>query len=488
MQVRCWMTLALICVCAAYGACQLSGHPTPQREQAAQLNRKGAASVQANLLDQAKAEFQQAIQLDPSLADAYENLALLLMLEGDDEMAEKTARHLLTIAPDNYNARLVAGVAAINRKEYRRGLEVLTPLSRSAESDPIVTAAESVALEQNGRHAEAVLMSKRLDHAGVADQDTVLAGQIFRETHLQMQAQRWLDALVQREPDVAPEKLYLLAEIYVQEGNTADASNLLTRILVADPNNIDALVELSDIELARGDHESSLAHLNKARGLSTQDVRSLIHLSRAYIRRRMYVYASEVLQRVVALDAYNRDAWYQLGLAQFKLDQTDAAEKDFRAALQLDPHDEWSRVGLGALLVGAGRQDEARSEFKHALTDYPQCGAAYYYLGEDEVRRGDTAAARRDLTKAVSYANGDARPLTALAELQMDADEFDAARISLDKAIALDPASAAAHYQRASLFRRQKKPEEAKQEIALFRKYEQQEKENRIVGIANAPR
>jgi tetratricopeptide (TPR) repeat protein len=329
-------------------------------------------------------------------------------------------------------------------------------------------------------------MNMQLRQMKLADQDVVLAGQIFREPHLRAQAQQWLEALVQRDNAVPPDTLYMLAQMYLQQHMTTEASSILSRMLEVDPDNIDALVQLSDLELAAGDHESSLSHLNKAKNTPSINVRSLSHLSQAYIERRMYVYASDVLQRIVALDAYDHEAWYQLGLTQFTLDDNDSAEKDFRSALQLDPNNQWARVAMGAVLEAMGRHDEARVEFKQVLASFPHSGAAYYYLGKNELLNNDLVAASRDLTRATLYANNDARPWAALAELQMDTNELTSASLSLDRAVALDPTSATAHYQRASLYRQKKMMTEARQELDLFRKYQQQEKEKRVVGIAIA--
>ena len=111
------------------------------KAKAVELNHQGSESVGAQQFNQATALFKQAIQLDPKLSDAYENLALILLLDGNDIAAEHTAVELLTLAPGNYNARLVAGVAAVNRNNFSRGRDYLVPLIRSGADDALVTAA-----------------------------------------------------------------------------------------------------------------------------------------------------------------------------------------------------------------------------------------------------------------------------------------------------------------------------------------------------------
>ena len=115
------------------------------KAKAVELNHEGSESVGAKQFEQAKALFKQAIQLDPKLSDAYENLALILLLDGNDVAAEHTAVELLGLAPGNYNGRLVAGVAALNRNGFARGRAYLVPLIRSGADDPLVTAVYTIA-------------------------------------------------------------------------------------------------------------------------------------------------------------------------------------------------------------------------------------------------------------------------------------------------------------------------------------------------------
>ncbi len=448
------------------------------------LDKDGVASILAKRFQQAKASFQQAIQIDPSLVDAHENLALLLLLEGNDAAAENESRRLLVLDPKNYNGRLVAGVAAVNQGQFSTGVEILAPMRAQAKDDPLVTEAYRVALQKTGNTSAASRLDAELSHTSVEDQDAMLAGQIFRQAQLRNEAQGWLEAYVRRSDTSAnPDILYMLAGMYAEQGRNEEASALYKRVLKSNPDNVDALVELSELDLQLGNKQDSLSHLYAAKALSSRDVSSLLHFSQICMRRHMYVDARDALQQVVAASPENREAWYQLGLAQYRIGEADAAEKDFRTALHLDPNDEWSRVALGAVLMSTSRQDSAEPEFHRVLAADPQCGAAHYYLAEIERRRGELTTAQQQLEKAVLDAQQDARPLTALGEVQSEQHDYAAARKSFERAIALDPTSAVAHYHLASLLRSQGEKEEANKEMALFRKYHDQEKSEGIVGV-----
>jgi tetratricopeptide (TPR) repeat protein len=447
------------------------------------LDNEGVADIVAKRFQEAEASFRKAIQLDPSLVDAHENLALLLLLEADDTGAEIEAHRLLALDAQNYNGRLVAVVAAINQEKFAESARYLAPLNAETD-DPIVTAAYSVVLQKTGKEAQAVHLRSALSHISIQDHDAMLAGQIFRQSQLRKVAQDWLEACLRTNDAPAnPDILYMLAGMYTEQGRAKEASTLYERILKSNPENVDTLVELSELDAQLGDKQGSLSYLYAAKTLSSRDTLSLLHFSQICMRRHMYVDARDALQKVVSANPENREAWYQLGLAQYRIGEADGAEKDFRTALRLDPEDEWSRVALGAVLMSTSRQDLAEPEFQRVLNADPQCGAAHYYLGQIQQRRGELASARMQFEKAVLLAQDDARPLTALGQLQAEEHDSVAAKDSLERAIAVDPTSAVAHYHLASLLRSQGEREEANKEMALFRKYHEQEKNAGIVGI-----
>lgn len=454
------------------------------KAKAVELNRKGSESVRARQFDQAQALFTQAILLDPNLADAHENLALLLLLEGNDVAAERAAGQLLVLAPANYNGRLVAGVSAINRGKYSQGKGYLSSLIGSGTDDPLVTAAYAVALDRSGKAAQAASFSTRVQAYRVEASDALLAGQIFRQPGLKKIARKWLeDSIDHAGASVNPEALYMLASMYADQGRATDAQRLYGRILEGDPRNVDALVELSELERSLGEQEKSDSHLYSAKTLAATDASTLFHFSQVCMRRRMYVDAQDALNKVVARDPLNQQAWYQLGLAQFRIGEPDAAEKAFRSALGLEAQDEWSRIGLGGVLLSTGRQEAAAAEFQRVLQRNPQSAAAHYYLGLIYRNSGENVLALREMKLAVKCAGEDARPLVALGQLQLAQHDLTQARVSLQKAINIDPGYAPAHYQMAMVLSALGEHTEAMKQLEQFNKYHDEEKRKGIVGL-----
>jgi tetratricopeptide (TPR) repeat protein len=454
------------------------------KSEAAELNRRGSESVQAKQFEQAKALFERAIQLDPKLADAYENLALMLMLEGDDLRAEPVAVQLLALAPDNYNARLVAGVAAINRSHFSRGRDYLALLIPGSSDDPLVITAYAVAFRHIGEKAEGRRFSKRSSSMQVGASDALLAGQIFRQPELRKYAQKWMEANVaDGDTAVNPDLLQMLAAAYTQQGRLSDASALYNRVLEIRPHDVNALVELSELERILGLQEKSVSHLYAAKTLAAGDAATLFHFSQVCLRRRLYVDARDALTKVVAQDPFNQHAWYQLGLAHFRVAEPEEAEKNFKTALKLDASDSWSRVGLGAVLMSTGRQEQAAGEFQRILPRDPHNAAALYYLAEIHRTQGEIPLALRELRQAARSAKEDARPWAALGQLQLAQHDLVSARVSLSKALELNPGYAFAHYQMARLLKTEGEQAAAAKELELFSKYHEEENRKGILGL-----
>jgi tetratricopeptide (TPR) repeat protein len=480
------ITVLSLIVLAATGAMTAQGktEPADSQAQAIEWNQNGSESIQANRFEEAKAFYLRAIDLSPRFIDAHENLALLFLLEGNDREAEKWARQLLAIDPGNYNGRLVAGVAAVNQHKFIRAKVDLAPLVKANAADPLPLAAYQTALKRTGADASASRMLARLTNIKVDERDALLAAQLFREPELVDWAQKWLEAAIAHSTsETNPKSLYMLAGIYAGRGKNAEAAGLYRRLLDHTPTNVDALVELSEIERILGDEQAALQHLYDGKKLASTNTPALLHFSQVCMRRRMFVDARDALQKIVEQEPDNREAWYQLGLAHYRLGEDDAAVQDFGSALKIDSSDEWSRIGLGAALLTTGNQADGEVEFLRVLKRDPKCAPAYYYLAQIHRGSGRYTLAAKELEHAAMYAPQDARPLAMLGQLQMERHDFVSARMSLKRAINLDDTSASAHYSMAMLLRSTGETQQAKREIELYQRYHDEDGKRGIVGL-----
>jgi len=161
-----------------------------------------------------------------------------------------------------------------------------------------------------------------------------------------------------------------------------------------------------------------------------------------------------------------------------------AAVANYRQAIQINPKLPGLYFELGNLLYNSSDeklQAQAEAEFKAALAANPNDAKSELMLGEVAERRGDLKAAYANATRAVALQPDDPDACSELAKVlistsgtgenQADKDSLERARVLLAHALQIDPTNYIAHYRMASLDREQGKSEEAKKELAEYKKY-----------------
>jgi len=151
-----------------------------------------------------------------------------------------------------------------------------------------------------------------------------------------------------------------------------------------------------------------------------------------------------------------------------------AAIANYRKAIQLDPKLPGLYFQFGNILYSSTDQKlkaEAEAQFQAALVVNPQDEKAQLMLGKLAGQRGDLKAAYDADSRAVEMQPNDADACTEFAMILISMDERDKARTLLLHALEIDPMNYIAHYRLSTIYRLDGKPEEAKREIAEYKKY-----------------
>jgi tetratricopeptide (TPR) repeat protein len=106
------------------------------------------------------------------------------------------------------------------------------------------------------------------------------------------------------------------------------------------------------------------------------------------------------LRDALALDPTLSNALVELGAALYAVGDVQESTQAYELALALDPRSRASLEGLARGSVAANRYDQAAESLHKLLRLYPRDVAAWLYLGDVEMRRGDELAARDYYTKA----------------------------------------------------------------------------------------
>jgi tetratricopeptide (TPR) repeat protein len=154
--------------------------------------------------------------------------------------------------------------------------------------------------------------------------------------------------------------------------------------------------------------------------------------------------------------------------------KTEEAIANYRAALAINPALPGLRFELAEMLNNPSVKDgpeEAEREYKAALEVNALDEKSECRLGDIAALRGDQKEAFERYSRALQLQPDDADANIGLAKVLMSMNQPDKAEALLKHAIALDPTSAQAHFRLSTIYRQTGRPEDAKRELAEYQKY-----------------
>jgi tetratricopeptide (TPR) repeat protein len=513
------MRRSLICCSAfllfagAHGAAQLpaackppaaAAHPPPGTSPARVLDAEGVWFAENGNLDCAVAAFQQALRLEPHLAEAHFDFGLVRQSQGQPVAAAREFQLALQYDPKLLQARCALGTVlsdpARAESEFRKALAV----------DPqLVCALDGI--------AQVLVKEKRLDAA----------------------VDYWRQA-VKIQPD-APDLLLSLATATYKaakareldglppaNGTTvADAIQLLTNWIKSHPDNPAAYFTLGNIYANEHRDREAADEYREVTRLNPRDtvalaaqVRMLIDASafadalepaRDYVRQKPgdpsghimlgtvyqqlgeYAKAEPELELGAAKEPDNFEARYQLGLVLERMGKADQALPHLQKAVALKPADRSAKYQLMVVLrslgknqevaqlveqlrkdqdkeqlnsqvayegtkanhlLQSGQATEAAQIYRHMLEEDPGSAPTAYNLALALEATHDTNGAEDALRKAIEIDPKQASFRAELGRLELEAGKLDSAQKSLQSALDLEPGLVEARGNLAMVFAR----------------------------------
>lgn len=162
-------------------------------------------------------------------------------------------------------------------------------------------------------------------------------------------------------------------------GNDAGAEKIFRRLLEIEPNCVEArnaLLYLYSTEEERQAHESALAE----RWTAETDPDALAREGATTLAAGDAARAFDLLRRAAELSPDSEIAWFNLGLAAFRLERWDAAREAMERAGAINPSRAEACLYHGAALQNLGRCAEAVPVLEKALATDPALAPAHYYL------------------------------------------------------------------------------------------------------------
>lgn len=455
-----------------------AGNTAAIRDADAAFHR-GFAASEAGRLEEARAQFAEAVRLAPQIAEGHDALGSVLIALGraaeaipELEKAAKQKPHDPTVEGDLARAYTGAGQgtkaiphfeAALklakdpeNAEFYDSYARALDTAGRRDEALKEFAAEEKLTgptgevddaigtvYAQMRRWPEAKAAFKRAIEESASESPRIHLSVVLRQEH------DFDGALKVMEPAVggsAPSAETYPAEAWAEYGRVLaamgqdeSAAHALEQALKENAALPGVAGELAMSLQRLGRQEDAIPWFKKALESEPRNGDLLANLGLAMTLTGKAKDALPYLARAAAADPRSATAIKDRGVAHIQLSAFDEAIADFKAAMALDPNDPQLHYDLGLAYKFKDRMDEAAAELAKAGEMDPQLEDPPYTLGILYMQLGKLDDAVIQLKKAVALRPDDGNAWAILGSTLKQDNRLDEARDALQKAIPLQP-------------------------------------------------
>jgi Flp pilus assembly protein TadD len=208
------------------------------------------------------------------------------------------------------------------------------------------------------------------------------------------------------------------------------------------------------------DYLVAIPYLQRATERDTQSIPLRMALAHSCMWSKQYQCVLNVHQQVLALKGESAEADMLAGEAFDQIGNSVAAEKQLRAAVQIDPQEPNVHFGLGYLLWKQSRWSDAAREFQLELDKNSEHKSSRIYLADAWVRQGEFVKAQAALEELVSTHQSEPLVHRDLGIIYANAGRNDDAIREFRLATKLDPDDAETHLEIAKVLRATGKKDE----------------------------
>ena len=401
--------------------------------------------------------------------------------QGHTEEAVPVLRRIASRYPDNFEAAEALGLYYAESGNVSAALPLL---ERAARLRPAMTAAWGnlgAAYLRVNRAAEAVRALKKsaaLDPGNLQTQSNL--GQALMESHQPGEAADAFGKAEAGDPQNA-DLLYNWALALFEAGKLQPAADVIAR-LPGKESSAPAQSLWADILEKQGNYKAAAEHFQAAVDLDSSEP-NLNALGLEFMRHWTFDAAIKVYEFGVSKYPSSLRMKFGLGVAKYGNNDFKGAAPIFSALLAADAGNAMyaDLLGHSCALVSES-QGTGCDQLVEFARQHPQNAAAGTFAAASILHRPeaeqDLALAQHLLTQAIRTDPKLADAYFQLGVLDQQQMRWPESAAALEKAIALRPQFAQAHYRLARAYMRLGKHDQAQQEIALQQKYSAQEKDN----------
>src|SRR5712692_7623900 len=275
-------------------------------------------------------DFRKAGEWSPSLETLDRNWGMAAFYAAQYQDAVPPLTRQLQKQPGDVRVRAALGLSLFMVQNFNGTLDTLKPIQSEVDGDPGLAYAFAVSLVKTGSYDEGVRRLKSLEEANPNSADIhMLLGSAFADQH---------------EYDTA-----------LQE---------YRKSLAIDPNQAQTHY-LAGLALIRNGHpKEAVEELRTALKQSPSDVSAKYHLAFALIQIQQKEEAQSLLRDVIQQDPNRADAYYELGKLQLEQGDTKGAVVSLETGTKVGPDADYIHYQLAMAYRRDSREEDAQREIK----------------------------------------------------------------------------------------------------------------------------
>jgi tetratricopeptide (TPR) repeat protein len=404
-------------------------NPSELEMQAIQHLQAAQQNFAQKDLEGAIAACQQALQLNPSLAEAYMTLGNILHVAGQTVESQNAYEQALKLKPELFPADV--------------HFDLGNHLYQQNQLDAAVKSYQlAIALQPD--------MAKAHCNLGlVYSRQGQLAAAISSYT---------------RATELEPNNIdthYNLGVILLQQKALNEAEQHFRKVLNLAPEHPNALINLGSILVGQNKLDQAIAIYRKLVELHPAQEDFRYNLASLMFKQGDLDGASSYLRSILLFNPNHTGCYFSLANILVEQNKLDEAIANYRNVLQLDPNHPLTHFKLGNALAKQDKSPEAMASYQSAIQLHPNYADAYYNLGIilRKSERFDEAIAAYQ--KVIQIEPNRSEAYFSLGNVHLDLDKFEDAIINYQSAIQLNPNYAEAFNTLGTVYRLQKRLPEA---------------------------
>ncbi|HEV2488870.1 MAG TPA: tetratricopeptide repeat protein [Candidatus Acidoferrales bacterium] len=361
----------------------------------------GDYNLQRNNVDQAMAEYQRGLAIDPKNLTLQQKMEDIYLSTGKTEAAAAMDAVVMKQAPNDSTNKINHGRLLMVQGKFQ---DAVTSLQKTVADEASSNEAHyylGMAYWKNGNtdQANAEFQNALQISPGLAVALRALTQLNLSQGHYAV-AQIYAQELLQENP-ADPMNRLLLGETLLPQGKNKDAEEQFLAAKQSAPNSPAAYVDLGYLYQLEQRFPDAEKAYQTALKLAPNDTSALDQYVGLLASRGDVPKAVAIAQQFIAMNPKDAHAHLTLSGIQLQVKNYTAASAEAEQATQLDPESILPYLQLGEVLRRKGDDNGAIQAYERALTRQPRAAPVIAAIGNIYLNQNDLARAGTQFQKAL---------------------------------------------------------------------------------------